>query len=757
MKHHSRLILLINLLVITSLACGLSVPTPTAAPTVLPTQPMIAADASATPAAAQPTVTSVPATFTPLPPTETLPPPSPTPDLGPALAAPQPGQPLEALDLYAYNLATGEWTEGEGLAVLLGLLAGEIDPANIPYAADITDIELTPLFRRAERFLANTAADDPAAVEVARLLDKLVIPDERFDLYAEPTDVLDDQVTWPGAAHRARPARQFDDELCRQLFAEGFPEDSAQVCYRYARFSESGVDYRLYFPAGWSEAPGRLEILRAVYEAMRRSLQAFNAYGPQPIMPTRMVFTELNLLIPGTLVRSDNIYAKAIRGAASTCRVGIPPAGYNGENISLDELKQSVAHEMFHCYQYTNLSAQESGPDPAANEWWVEGGAEFFSDVVYPEVQFEMRWNGELPGVARDLPIVRWKYRAYLFFEYLVNHEGWSLTQLIDFWRSMPDHGGLESQIVALAYTANMNDIFHRFAQNFVKEGIRERSGTTIPTPLELLAPPFPLPAGSGNLELAVPIFRIGLYEVTLDRNLDYVLALTSSGGEGRYSTRPALALEWQPIPERFSSSCNNVAYQLLVTSAETPAYQVKLDYETTESSLACDACLVGLWSLDTASYLALVNYITPAESEAGKGGSTGVTGGLTMKLTDTGQFQAAFAPMTVNGFTMVRDALDSDNFIKFLIDVTFSGSASGTYSASEEMFSTAVTTNAINVTFTVNGQPGGRVNNAGMDPGAMLGGAQYICSTTSLILQPPPPVQAVKADPPWLVFTKVP
>ena len=47
-------------------------------------------------------------------------------------------------------------------------------------------------------------------------------------------------------------------------------------------------------------------------------------------------------------------------------------------------MQQTIAHEMFHCYQYTNLRPQTINLPNAINDWWVEGTAEFFGATVYP-------------------------------------------------------------------------------------------------------------------------------------------------------------------------------------------------------------------------------------------------------------------------------------------------------------------------------------------------------------------------------------
>lgn len=52
--------------------------------------------------------------------------------------------------------------------------------------------------------------------------------------------------------------------------------------------------------------------------------------------------------------------------------------------------KQTIAHELWHCVQYQHFGTvpfEASGV--LSEDWWADGGAEFFSAIVYPQANDE--------------------------------------------------------------------------------------------------------------------------------------------------------------------------------------------------------------------------------------------------------------------------------------------------------------------------------------------------------------------------------
>lgn len=738
--------LLFALFFLLILACGQSVPTgvpPTEtaaislAPTINPTDTL-----------------EIRPSATPLP-TET-PPPSPTPTATPELFPPEAGQPLDPLALYTYNTATGAWTEGEGLVALFKLYLGEADPATSLFAAELSGMELTGLIAQAEAYLA-AHPDAPEKVELEDVLAPFRITDETLDLYAAPeTTGLYNPAD--GVRARVSETRAAQDTLCADLFRRGFPPGSATLCYRYNSFTDHGNEYRLYYPETWAFDDPRRAKLLPLKEAMKLAVQTFNGYGFSPLMPVRMVVTELGY------IREDgspdaSVYAQAIRGAGTTCRVGVFPSALD---LDQGEMSQTIAHELFHCFQYTNLSAQESGPDPASNKWWVEGSATYFSDVVFPGANEEATWNWTLPRLATRSPLVLWSYSAYAFFEYLGNNLGWSPDQIVNLLAAMPTGGEKTEQLETLTRYAGMLDTFHTFGQALIDNRVRETGGDSIEVniqPREMIS----LSPGVGNPTLPVTNdFVLDYYELVLSQNKDYTLNPQVQGANGRNSATLIHTATWTGLPGLVSTACQETRYRALITAGHPfTDYRYTLGYETADSSVGCDTCLAGTWRLDNNTFLLLARSLgppPPPDSPAPSYMLSSEGEVLYTFVPDSLAFQATVTNLSIHSIMFIKNPDTLALISRSFIDVVFNGVSSGSYTAANGQLTVNSTTPPVDVKVYIDGQLSGTFLPGGPgDPSGMMGSnAAYICTESALLIGPTAPILRVNPIAPWLTFYKV-
>ncbi|GAB4580369.1 MAG: hypothetical protein Fur0022_31090 [Anaerolineales bacterium] len=741
-----KYILLVGLFLMI-LACGRSVP---------PSGPVTQTPEN-NPTLTRPTSTpEIVPSATPIP-TET-PPPTPTPTATPELFPPQAGQPLDPLALLTYNTATGVWTEGEGLVILLKLFLGEIDPAGAAYVAELEGMELTGLIAQAEAYLAA----HPEAPEKAALEDVLApfrITDEALDLYSAPETTSLSDLWAHGIRARENSSQTAQDTYCADLFRRGFPPGSATLCYRYNSFTDHGNEYRLYYPETWAFDDPRRAKLLPLKEAMKLAVQTFNGYGFTPILPIRMVVTELGYTREdGSLDAS--VYAQAIRGRDDTCRVGVFPSALN---LDQSEMSQTIAHELFHCFQYTNLSAQEHGPDPSANKWWVEGSATYFSDVVYPGANAEADWNWTLPRLATRTPLVLWSYSAYAFFEYLGNNLGWSPSQIINLLAAMPTSGEKTEQLITLTEYPGMLDTFHTFGQALIDNRVRETGGDTIEVdiqPREIIA----LPPEAGNPILPTTnSFVLDYYEIVLEQNKDYTFTPQVQGSVGRHSATLTHTATWTGLPGLVSTACQETRYRVLVTAGHPfNAYQYTLAYATADSSVGCDTCLAGTWRLDTGSYLLLATSLSPKQPENNPAPTFMISAEGEVSLTfvpDTLAFQSTMNNLALNSIMLIKDPDTLAHIRTSFITVRFNGGGSGTYSAANGEITLNYSSLTTDVKAYLDGELAGTFLPPGGvgDPGAMTGtNAPYICTDTALLIGPTAPILRVNPIAPWLAFYKV-
>lgn len=719
----------------TAIADNAATSTTTAIPATNTTEPATATAIPSSPIGASPTATVIPTDTATPEPTATA-----TPDIPPLVE----GQPLEHMDLYAYNLATGVWTEGQGLAQLLGLYVGAIDPATVPHATDLTPTALTPLIKLAQAYVKN--GDDATAIaDLQGYLNSLLLPESQLELYAQPEEAT---VFDPHSDHlaRLRPARQAGTpELCRDLYAQGFPPNSAVICFNYRSFNHSGKSYKLYYPSYWAADDPRRAKLDIIMGAVQTAVPEYNSYGPAAIMPTSLVLTEL----AGTDENgrpNARIYAAAVDTADNTsCRVGIFPSSL--VDITDDELQQSIAHELFHCYQYTNLTAQESGPTASDNEWWVEGSAEYFSERVYPSVDFEYRWLGSLSRAIQTQPLTQWSYKSFIFFEYLANNEGKTVSEILALLTAMPTSGGQAEQLAALSGQSGIQETFQNFARALADDRVQDHAGNNLligAAPID-----FVFSAASDSPIFRAEPFQIGYYEIRLAANKKFSFVVSPDGQEGRSAVRPSLVSgAWGAMPSQLDT-CHELDYRLVVTSAvATPEHELTVSYQTLTND-TCDECLLGTWVIDNNSFALLEQAIMPpmpdnSDVELVMGP---VTGRAAITFAADGTFSSVFDQFTQNNSMIIQGT-------NHQLAIIFGGGNSGTYQAMNDQLNVTASTSNISVNAYLDGQTAITIPNL-TDPGSTIGGGSYVCSSTTLIMGPNAAIQAVNPNAPNLLLIK--
>jgi hypothetical protein len=522
----------------------------------------------------------------------------------------------------------GLWSDAQGLIRALRFLAGEAPAEQIFADQPVMSTEGTRVVRRAQVYLedpANTEGRD----ELTRLLAVLVPSRETLDRFARPATAAR---SGDGLA-RLDPRRQGDRVECRSLWSTGFDliENAAGVleepiCLEFIEIRLGGLAHRVYYPAYWEvDAPERA-LFEPTRQALEQSLETYNAYGPNPVVGTDIVFTDLPAM-EGARVRGDVLAAADRILRAERCHVAVFPFGVDlalddaASSASGDErygtLLQTIAHELFHCYQFTNLAEQESGPSGDAADWWLEGSAEYFGSVVYPSVNAEFDFLDDLDANSPGSSLLFYDYAAYAFFEYLDAQGGMSPQAIIDsILEQMPESGGYDEQQAALAGLDGMAEAFHAFGQTYLDKQLQDLGGGRLPVEPDE-GELWIFPVGSGEARFVVDPLVLHRYRLSFADDARFDISQEAQG-VGRNSARPASAPgAWAEIPPEVDTACGDSEFVLLATSVVPPGGdEVNLHLTTTgeqvEEDQPCDECLVGTWELDNGSYLAHMGDLWP-------------------------------------------------------------------------------------------------------------------------------------------------
>ncbi len=621
----------------------------------------------------------------------------------------------------------GAWSLDEGLVQALTTAAGQ-QPADSTATFRMASGEATGLVRLARHYLAS-APDSAAGAEIARLLSALVPSPAALAAYGAPESAQ--------SSRPAGPARPRSQTNCRDLATRGFPADEATMCLLYRTVTVQGDEYLIYYPADWAPSHPFRAYLDYAAQAIQDAVNTYSDFGEMG--PGNVFFSVLTSAEDfGT--REESADAVADPAADGSCQVVIYPNAI-ADGAAEDYFKQVVAHEFFHCYEFDNLTRQERGPDPDATAWWVEGAAEYFSNVVYPATNAEHDWIEDFNTRSESTSLLDMSYEDNLFFQYLENRDG--PAGVLALLESMPTSGGREAQLAALAGYSDMPNVFHEFARAYLDNTIRDTSGRGIGIlyganlgPVTVVEGPLP------ELAAADPFVLRRL-------RLGFVPGKTYEGmqltvdGDGLQAARPADAPgDWPGLPSDLRGGCPAVLFAVAVTTIAEPTAQLALDAtvsgEVDEDLSECeDPCLVGTWVLDNATY---ENYFNATMGGASDVSYLGATGTYTATFD-----REATASATIDAFT-VRAQMENFSSGPLILTLTMNGVGAGTYWPAGGV----ILTTGGDYDFTLDGTMEAGGASMPIDPmnfadsafgsGDLISTASYICTDEILYWTPPIP-----------------
>jgi hypothetical protein len=709
MKRHHTLFVLLMIIVLISIACSLpgSVSTVTKA---------------VTPGADTPAPTAVP-------------------------AAAVPSGPLSLVQLYEARLKAGDWTEGQGLVQLLGMYTDPTQTTDPVGSYTLKDEELTGLLRTADQYLTNNP-NDQYHTAVQKQVSLLVPPLDKLELFSKKHSLS-------AAPHLAslNPSTTTDTPDCQDLWMNGF--DSTPItCFEYSEQTVDGTTVRLYYPSTWPVADPRRAKLGPIVQAAARAVHIFNGYGPEPLPPVTLVITELAWMDQATHRRVNNLHGLAVRGNSSSlsCYVGLFPSLLS---FSVDQMQQGVAHEMFHCYQYQNLSAQERSSAHNENDWWVEGSAEYFSNVVYPSANFEQRDMDILVSHIDYDNLFAWSYKAYLFFQYLENRPDFGGSAgILNLLRSMPAAAGtgFNEQAAALAGYSNMGIVFQEFAQAIADNNIIDTDHNPIQVPVEPITADTVEAIPEGTILGGAP-FTIYINRVVFPRNFNYNLTVTTQNQPGQAGARlESSPRTWAPLPSQVDTGCETVNYLVVATNTNPDLnaehyfeYFLRVTSQPVVNAGICD-CLPGSWLLDDSTYLTHLNAIID-QAAPGTVDYRTVDGSDVVTFTRDGHVTQAIDQLVINADMHVQDMPVQ------ALTVSMDGTSEASFTAEEGILHYTGYESNLTISTLLNGSPLS-VPNSDFASGPIGSGASFVCSENTLSLTPKYPNYSGL---PPLTFTRQP
>jgi hypothetical protein len=511
-------------------------------------------------------------------------------------------EPHDYYDLFRSGVKDGAWTETEGILTLLRLIAGELDEADVPGAGRVENRMGTGVVHHAHDLLEDPDTPTETAAEIERLL-ALISPDraalDAVSLSAEAFNAP------PGGL--ARPAAQ--DQSCEDLESQGFSPEDVQpgtVCFIFILLQMEGQDYRVYYPVEWEEDEARKAWVDRALDAIIDTIPVYAGLGE--VRPAHIIFSQRTEFSES---REDAAGTQIPASFESDCAVAMYGIS---ESLGPDVFKQMVAHELFHCFQDWNLFKKPY----SQHFWWGEGSAQYFSNVVYPGVNFEHRAVDSFNVRSLNDSLMEMSYENFIFFQHLANHIG--NQGLVDLLEEMSFKGGSDAHAAYLADISYMPGLFQDLFVTFASTGVPDSGGGVI-APEEGVAVREKRPIDDeGDFAFEAEPWVGARYGLSYDEEKRFVQE-AEEDGVGNYGIVEAKLRRdrsaWSSLPEEVRSSCDEDSPYLLITTIVKNSYTITAAVSKVEVA-ECDPCLLGAWDMDLASF---EGYMQGVFESLGEGG----------------------------------------------------------------------------------------------------------------------------------------
>jgi hypothetical protein len=484
---------------------------------------------------------------------------------------PSPPPPAGLIDALQAQVEAGSMTTEQAILSGLQMVAGDLDPVATLGEAPAS-LEGTGIALDAQRYL-ESGADESVKAEIERLLAVLAPPPDVLLPYAVPESTS----LRPGG-RLGSPAAQED---CADLYADGFPEGSSAQCFIYKEETFGSSKIQVFYPSSDPPPGFTLEYAQAALQAVLDSLTTFsNLHLPGRSVVMRDVEVVFSLLDTAS---GSTLAVVPTDPGQTPCQVVLFPlaiahneddrfrieAAPGGPPPATAIFQQTVAHEVFHCFQVWNFPELARNATWGVQDWWGESTATYFSNVAYPAVNDEWMWIDVWAYNSATTPLVYMSYDNFGFFQYLANRIGDDgILALIDSLTPAAEGDEADHQ-ARLAQFPDIDSLFEDYAVAFMDGMILDASQETIPTAPVPVLPMFRLDAaGDAIVPFGGQAFTVTRYGLTFGNadgyDLDPMLSL-----DGLATLRPLNAAgKWLDVPTRIQGSCNPARYYLLLASA---------------------------------------------------------------------------------------------------------------------------------------------------------------------------------------------
>ncbi len=507
--------------------------------------------------------------------------------------------PLSYVEILENGVENNLWTEGEGLLNMMQYIIGETGPDNLPGVTQVTNLEATGIVEITNEYLDQPDHDPEIGDQLERLLRILFPPLEVLEQISRPQSAISHNKL--ASAELMVPEQ--DQDACADLAGAGYDAEETDYdgddnpyaeffsdCYVYAERTLDGRTFRVYYPTEWE---GNEERQARVFVSLDALAESAVGYADMPGLRVGDLHLAFGL-IPYDIAKG---FASSFDPETEACPITILPLA---DEFPDDKYKQIIAHEVFHCVQEWTFRVEG---DYDINQWWVEGSAEYFSNLIYPYTNLEFRNLDHLNTYSAYTSIFDMSYENFAFFQFMGNKYG--TDTLFEILRSLSNGGSIDEQQSVMAAVSQMDENFNLYTVELLSSGVLDSGGTRIkfedpkPTGTKTIS-------DKGDVEFTIQPFVAMRYTANYKQEKRF-LQNPPNPGENQfsgveYSIRQNIDA-WSDLPPEIRSECKkDVRYLYAITTTQDFYTTHTIDVTLAEKA-ECDPCLLGTWDVDPVSY----------------------------------------------------------------------------------------------------------------------------------------------------------
>ncbi|KAH6896914.1 hypothetical protein B0T10DRAFT_583583 [Thelonectria olida] len=347
---------------------------------------------------------------------------------------------------------------------------------------------------------------------------------------------------------------------CASYWPSVTPGDSFTVndnCHVYPGYPTTigQTKVTVIYKDDWSDHIGIIDQLLS--ETFMRSIAVFSTLIPPPdiVLILGAGPSESGKSVMDSFMPADN---------DGPCQIRAFNLWSGGHAVALTpSAMQILAHEIYHCVQTMMLGT--SGNDDSPSRWAIESSADYFSNIVFPDADYE---HTRSINYMIDKPIYEQKYAANLWFQSLERTRG--IVYLHQFAMATTTTYSADEERSRLASLPGFADDFFFFMLQYSFNRILDTNGAIVPI---AKIPEYPFvywttneDATEGTAVLETTPFTMSGFTLQLDAGQN-VKIYSNAKGNQRLAWRSERETTWHMVPSGGSSGGAEGVFEIPCTN----------------------------------------------------------------------------------------------------------------------------------------------------------------------------------------------